>query len=151
MPNGTGVDGIAASNHPVLISDPFPQKHCHIRIKLVDKGFTFLRGYLAQTVAEFAQGLIAVGFSAFWSTLAMLHGAKADPRKRIECDVDCKREGMVIVVRDPGNGFDPGKIPSPISGENIFCSHGRGIYLIQQLMDEVRFHKNGTEIHMVKR
>jgi serine/threonine-protein kinase RsbW len=58
---------------------------------------------------------------------------------------------MLIVVRDPGKGFDPGKIPSPIVGENVFANQGRGIYLINQLMDEVKFLKNGTEIHMIKR
>ncbi len=83
---------------------------------------------------------------------AVLHGAKSDPSKVIECDVACdEQRGMLIVVRDPGRGFDPAKIANPCHGENIYSSHGRGIYLINQLMDEVQFHKNGTEIHMLKR
>ena len=83
---------------------------------------------------------------------AVIHGAKGDPSKIIECDVACDGEGaMLIVVRDPGPGFDPSKIADPCHGENIYSNHGRGIYLINQLMDEVRFHKNGTEIHMLKR
>jgi len=83
---------------------------------------------------------------------AVVHGAKNDPSKIIECDVACDpQRGILIVVRDPGPGFDPGKIPNPCHGENLYSSHGRGIYLINQLMDEVEFHKNGTEIHMLKR
>jgi len=83
---------------------------------------------------------------------AVVHGANADPSKIIECDVACDDEhGMLIVVRDPGPGFDPAKIADPCCGENIFSHHGRGIYLINQLMDEVKFLKNGTEIHMIKR
>lgn len=83
---------------------------------------------------------------------AIVHGAKSDPSKVIECDVACdEQRGMLIVVRDPGPGFDPTQIANPCHGENIFSSHGRGIYLINQLMDEVQFHKNGTEIHMLKR
>jgi serine/threonine-protein kinase RsbW len=58
---------------------------------------------------------------------------------------------MLIVVRDPGNGFDPRTIPSPIRGENVYSNRGRGIYLINELMDEVKFLNNGTEIHMIKR
>jgi serine/threonine-protein kinase RsbW len=58
---------------------------------------------------------------------------------------------MLIVVRDPGRGFDPASIPSPIVGQNLYSSHGRGIYLITQVMDEVSFANGGTEIHMVKR
>ena len=83
---------------------------------------------------------------------AVVHGARSDPSKIIECDVawDAER-GMLIVVRDPGPGFDPTKIVDPCHGENIYANHGRGIYLINQLMDEVQFHKNGTEIHMLKK
>jgi serine/threonine-protein kinase RsbW len=83
---------------------------------------------------------------------AVVHGAKNDPSKIIECDVACdEKQGILIIVRDPGTGFDPAKIADPCHGENIYASHGRGIYLINQLMDEVQFHKNGTEIHMLKR
>jgi serine/threonine-protein kinase RsbW len=83
---------------------------------------------------------------------AVVHGAQADPSKIVECDVACDEEhGMLIVVRDPGPGFDPAKIADPVTGENIYSSHGRGIYLINQLMDEVQFRKNGTEIHMIKK
>ena len=83
---------------------------------------------------------------------AVVHGAKSDPSKTIECDVACdEHRGILIIVRDPGPGFDPAKIADPCHGENIYENHGRGIYLINQLMDEVQFHKNGTEIHMLKR
>ena len=83
---------------------------------------------------------------------AVVHGAKNDPSKVIECDVACdEQRGILIIVRDPGSGFDPSKISDPRQGENIYSDHGRGIYLINQLMDEVQFHKNGAEIHMLKR
>ena len=83
---------------------------------------------------------------------AIVHGAKSDPSKVIECDVACdEQRGMLIVVRDPGPGFDAAEIANPCHGENIYSNHGRGIFLINQLMDEVQFHKNGTEIHMLKR
>ncbi len=83
---------------------------------------------------------------------AVVHGAKMDPSKQIECDITCdETHGVVIVVRDPGTGFDPSEVPDPLYGQNLLSNHGRGIYLINQLMDEVKFLKNGTEIHMRKR
>ena len=83
---------------------------------------------------------------------AVVHGAKSDVSKIVECDVACdQNRSLLIVVRDPGDGFDPASLPSPVVGENIYSGHGRGVYLITQLMDEVKFLKNGTEIHMVKR
>ena len=83
---------------------------------------------------------------------AVVHGAKEDPTKTIECLVACDDErGVLIIVRDPGEGFDPKGIPSCTVGENLYSNHGRGIFLINQLMDEVQFRKHGTEIHMRKR
>ena len=83
---------------------------------------------------------------------AVVHGAKEDPSKIVECLVACdEQRGILIIVRDPGPGFDPNAIPSCTMGENLYSNHGRGIFLINQLMDEVKFRKNGTEIHMVKR
>lgn len=82
---------------------------------------------------------------------AVVHGAKEDPSKVVECVVVCdEQRGILIIVRDPGEGFDPSSIPACTIGENLYSNHGRGIFLINQLMDEVQFHKNGTEIHMVK-
>ena len=41
-------------------------------------------------------------------------------------------------------------IASPVEADNVFRSHGRGVFLINQLMDEVSFDKGGTEIRMRK-
>jgi serine/threonine-protein kinase RsbW len=83
---------------------------------------------------------------------AIRHGCGNDPGKSVEVCAACDPErGMLIVVRDPGPGFDPSTIPSPVRGRNVFRHHGRGIYLINQLMDEVSFERGGAEIRMVKR
>jgi len=83
---------------------------------------------------------------------AVIHGAKEDPSKTIECIVSQDEErSVLIIVRDPGEGFRLEDIPSCTVGENVFSNHGRGIFLINQLMDVVEFHKNGTEIRMIKR
>jgi len=83
---------------------------------------------------------------------AIRHGCGDDPAKTVQLCVACDdQRGMLIVVRDPGPGFDPDDIPSPVMGQNIYSNHGRGIYLINQLMDEVAFDRGGTEIRMRKR
>jgi serine/threonine-protein kinase RsbW len=82
---------------------------------------------------------------------AVVHGCKQDPSKQVRICVGCDQSrGMVIVVRDPGGGFDPQQIPSPIKGENVYSDHGRGIFLINRLMDDVSFKRGGTEIWMRK-
>ncbi len=82
---------------------------------------------------------------------AILHGAKADASKKVECCVTGDEDrGIHIVVRDPGEGFDTSSLCSPTTEQNLFSDHGRGIYLINKLMDEVRYERNGAEIHMRK-
>jgi anti-sigma regulatory factor (Ser/Thr protein kinase) len=80
------------------------------------------------------------------------HGAKSDPTKCIQCVVTTDDAGdLVIIVRDPGPGFDPAKVPNPLEGDNILKSSGRGVFLINQLMDEVTFADSGREVWMRKR
>lgn len=82
---------------------------------------------------------------------AIKHGCHNDPTQQVGCCVACEDNGsMLIIVRDPGPGFDPLAIPDCTMGENLYENHGRGIYLINELMDEVTFARNGTEIHMRK-
>ncbi|MGH9579390.1 MAG: ATP-binding protein [Terriglobales bacterium] len=82
---------------------------------------------------------------------AVKHGCKNDSNLKVQCTVTAAPSGgMLIVVRDSGSGFDPANIPSPKEGENIFFDHGRGIFMINQLMDEVHYERGGTELHMRK-
>ena len=82
---------------------------------------------------------------------AVLHGCNADPSKRIECSVTSDEDrGILIVVRDPWKGFDAAKVPCATNEQNIFSDHGRGIFLINALMDEVQYELNGAEIQMRK-
>lgn len=82
---------------------------------------------------------------------AVLHASGSDPKKKIVvCCLCDERKGMLLVVRDHGPGFDLKKIPDPRKAENIFSTHGRGIFLMRQLMDEVRFEEGGRVVVMKK-
>ena len=82
---------------------------------------------------------------------AVIHGNRSDPRKRARVCCGCTEDhNIVIIVKDEGAGFDPAAVPSPLTAEQLNAEHGRGIYLINLVMDEVRFERGGTEIHMRK-
>jgi serine/threonine-protein kinase RsbW len=83
---------------------------------------------------------------------AIKHGCSGDASKFVQCSVVFEdNHTVLIVVSDPGPGFNPTRIPDPTKGEHLYENHGRGIYLINQLMDEVRFTRGGAEIHMRSR
>ena len=82
---------------------------------------------------------------------AIVHGNRLDRGKKVRICCACQKDrGVIIIVKDEGEGFDPTKVPSPLVGETIGSVHGRGIYLVNMLMDEVHFECGGKEIHMRK-
>jgi len=81
---------------------------------------------------------------------AIVHGNRSDPKRIVRICVALQPDhGVIIVVKDSGSGFDPNQLPSPTMGQNLLSGHGRGIFLINQLMEDVRFSfEGGTAIHM---
>jgi anti-sigma regulatory factor (Ser/Thr protein kinase) len=83
---------------------------------------------------------------------AIRHGCHNDPTKQLQVCVTCDESGEVlIVVRDPGSGFDMTTVANPLDASNILKPSGRGIFLINGLMDEVGFRDGGRELQMRKR
>lgn len=83
---------------------------------------------------------------------AVIHGNHGDTSKKVRVWCGCdSAKGILIVIRDEGEGFDPAKVPSPLIGERVASDHGRGIFLINMFMDETHFEDGGREIHMSKR
>jgi serine/threonine-protein kinase RsbW len=83
---------------------------------------------------------------------AVLHGNREDPHKRVYVTCRCATDGEVsITVEDEGQGFDSNAVPDPTTPENRLVKHGRGIYLVKTLMDEVRFEKGGAVVYMRKK
>ncbi len=83
---------------------------------------------------------------------AVIHGNRMDPHKRVYVHCRCEPgNGLSVVVRDEGVGFDPRGLPDALSEQGIRSDHGRGILFMKFYMDEVTFEKGGTEVHMWKR
>ena len=83
---------------------------------------------------------------------AIRHGCRGDVSKHLRCSISSDESGeLVIVVRDPGPGFDPSAIADPLDAANILKPSGRGIFLINELMDHVQFADSGREVQMRKR
>lgn len=83
---------------------------------------------------------------------AVLHGNAYDPEKKVFVVYESTGDALIITITDQGKGLDPGKVPDPLSPENLMKGSGRGIFLIRAFMDEVRFRNTepGTEITLIK-
>jgi serine/threonine-protein kinase RsbW len=82
---------------------------------------------------------------------AMIHGNAYGEDKRIflRCYA-APGLGMVILVRDEGDGFDPDEIPDPRSGDRMYLNHGRGLFLMRELMDHAEYRRDGREVLLFK-
>jgi serine/threonine-protein kinase RsbW len=84
---------------------------------------------------------------------AVLHGNRCDPHKKAFLTAEIQARGLVICVRDEGEGFDPEALPNPLVPPNLHRESGRGLLLVKALMDEVIFRRavsGGMELTMTK-
>jgi serine/threonine-protein kinase RsbW len=89
---------------------------------------------------------------------AIKHGNRNDATKRVfvefETTTPPEPPGLLIRVRDQGEGFDPESLANPLDPENLLKASGRGIFLIRNFMDDVQLQRapeGGMEIRMTKR
>jgi serine/threonine-protein kinase RsbW len=83
---------------------------------------------------------------------AVIHGNGDSSGKSVYVTCRCYMDGEVaITVRDEGKGFDSSTVPDPTFLENLLFTHGRGIYLMKTLMDEVSFEEGGAVVMMRKK
>ena len=58
---------------------------------------------------------------------------------------------ITACVIDEGVGFDPAAVPDPTTPENLLRAGGRGLFLMRELMDEVRYNDRGNCVTLVLR
>lgn len=83
---------------------------------------------------------------------AIFHGNANDAGKRVLVRAyGDPKQGFLIAVRDEGPGFDPAQVPDPRRADRRELTHGRGIFLMHELMDHVQHRKGGREVILFKR
>jgi serine/threonine-protein kinase RsbW len=80
---------------------------------------------------------------------AMTYGNRLDPDKRVDVRVEVDERAVQLFVSDEGDGFDPSGVPDPTDPLLLDAEDGRGLFLIRQLVDEVRFNDQGNAICMI--
>jgi serine/threonine-protein kinase RsbW len=87
-------------------------------------------------------------------TNAVLHGNRQDESVPFEVGVSGTDAGLVVTVRDRGQGFDPERVADPTAEENLHKASGRGILFMRTFMDEVAWESpegGGTLVRMIKK
>ena len=82
---------------------------------------------------------------------SMVHGNKLDIKKKVRITVEINNEVMKITFKDEGKGFVLNKVPDPTAPENILKESGRGIHIMKNFLDELKYNftPTGTEAILV--
>lgn len=80
---------------------------------------------------------------------AILYGNREDPTKLVYVKAELSSGQARVTVSDEGPGFDPSTIHDPTLPENRQRSHGRGLFLVRSLTDELQFNEPGNSITLV--
>lgn len=80
---------------------------------------------------------------------AIQHANVGDPAKEVHIEISIISKRLIIRVFDFGTGFD---IQEYIEPRHPLDEHGRGIYLIHTIMDEISYNptEQGHVLEMVK-
>jgi serine/threonine-protein kinase RsbW len=80
---------------------------------------------------------------------AIRHGSPAGEADHVDLRVQLEGSRLVITVRDHGPSFRPP--PPTLPDPSLFAEHGRGLFLMDQLMDDVQFSGDGgTVVRMTR-
>ena len=81
---------------------------------------------------------------------SIIHGNKSDRKKQVSISYSLDDNKFKLAIGDEGEGFRPFELPDPRDEENLLKLGGRGVFLINALMDEVKYNDSGNEVSMVK-
>ncbi len=85
---------------------------------------------------------------------AVKHGNKLDETKLVEITLRNTNDGLEIIIRDFGEGFEVEDVPDPTNSENLMKTDGRGILFMKTFMDEVEWSNHaegGMVVKMLKK
>jgi serine/threonine-protein kinase RsbW len=82
---------------------------------------------------------------------AVKHGNKFDTTKLVRISAEVSNKEARFTVEDEGDGFNVAEIPDPTNTENLFKTSGRGVLIIHNVMDEVRYNERGNRLEMIKK
>ncbi len=79
---------------------------------------------------------------------AIHHGNRNNPEKLVRIGFESENNMLIFSVSDEGAGFDHHTLPDPTDPSNIDKLSGRGVFLMTNLSDSIRFEQNGRKVFL---
>ncbi|MBO6577352.1 MAG: ATP-binding protein [Rhodothermales bacterium] len=81
-------------------------------------------------------------------TNAMEHGNGMDADKKVHIHYEATATHVQVTVQDEGTGFEKSEVPDPLAKKNLLATGGRGIFLMEELADDIRYEDDGRRVIM---
>ncbi len=112
---------------------------------MVDEAEQFFSALVADE--ETAYNLVLLTSEAV--TNGVEHGNAFEEDKKVTITFECDEQAATISVTDEGSGFAPDGVADPMSSDRMMADRGRGLFLMEQIADEVRFEEHGRRVVLV--
>jgi CheY-like chemotaxis protein/anti-sigma regulatory factor (Ser/Thr protein kinase) len=110
----------------------------------------FCHGTLELPVQEILEARKSLSEGVVPAPLAQRRSQAAYRNREVFVGIRIEREKATFVVRDQGRGFTPAGAPLRRDPKSLERGGGRGLVLMHNFMDEVRFNQRGNEVTMIK-
>ena len=81
---------------------------------------------------------------------AIKHGNQDDPEKQVHIVLSLSEDEFYAQITDQGEGFNPDDVPDPTMDENLEKFSGRGVMLMKNFVDIVRYNPKGNSVELRK-
>lgn len=78
----------------------------------------------------------------------IVHGNKMVADREITLEYNVIENAIEFYITDSGIGFNFKNLPDPTKPENLEKTHGRGVFLMKHLADEIEFFEPGNKVKM---
>lgn len=121
-------------------------KSAYEEVEKVEQLLTKLQDELGFNDEFYARLMLTVSEAA---TNSIVHGNKLDASKTVELAAYTDGQNLVVETNDQGEGFEPDKIPDPRVEDNLFKPGGRGVFLMKEYADKVKYSEGGSKLTLV--
>lgn len=80
---------------------------------------------------------------------AIIHGNSSDLQKNVHIKFSSLLNKIVIEIKDEGDGFDYKSVSDPTQPNNIKKESGRGIFIMKQYADQIKFNESGNKVKLI--
>jgi len=81
---------------------------------------------------------------------AIEHGNKMNPSKMVRLKCQFFDDRLEFEMQDEGEGFELAKVPNPTREPVLSRERGRGIFLVNQVVDEIKYENGGSCARLIK-